>query len=178
MELLVGATHCEEFVDEVDKLITQRYPSGIESLMLEIPSNWQEVERYYDPFDHFFLELAKRYKKRGTKVAYGGMPINLSKIPSWWWILFDSFVTHGEDKAMIRTIENENPQVVVVGKKHANYLKRNYPNVFYVAFDVTPFDTPDAIVCKLLGRAYKPNQVVNLVHKLPMEYYLRKYHII
>ena len=177
MDLLVGAAHCEEFVDDVDRLISERHPKGIESLMLEIPSNWQDVKKYYHSYEDFFLELARRYTQRGTKVVYGSMPINLSKIPSWLWILFDSFVTHKEDKAMVRTISEENPQVVVVGKSHANYIKRKFPDAFYVAFNVAPHDMSDAIILRLLGRAYKPNQVINLVHSLPKEYYLSKYHI-
>ena len=35
---------------------------------------------------------------------------------------------------MIRAIEEEKPQVVVVGRYHADFIKKRYPSVHYVAF--------------------------------------------
>ena len=61
MELLIGAIHCEEFLDDVVDVINQRYPNTIESLMLEIPSNWEEIEDYYLSREEFFFRLADIY---------------------------------------------------------------------------------------------------------------------
>ena len=83
MELLVGVIHWEEFVDNVDRLLIQRFPNGIETLMLEIPTNWHQVGYYRVP--NFFLELAGRYSKRGTKIIYGDA--DLPKRLTRWTLL-------------------------------------------------------------------------------------------
>ena len=177
MELLIGAVHCEEFADDVEAVISERYPNGIESLLLEIPSNWSEIKDRYELFEKIFLELGRRYEEKGTKVIYGDIPLDPSNLPTWQQHLIDWLWKHKRDKLIIQNIKDQHPQVVVLGKTHANYAKRKFPDVYYVAFDVAPQDTMDAIILKLLGKSYRPDEVIRLVHKFSMEYYLRRYHI-
>ena len=177
MELLIGAVHQEEFLEDVNKVIKQKSPQGLESLMLEIPSNWHEIEKRYVSREDFFLKLAEQYEKEGTRIIFGGKPLGISYNPSWLKILFDALI-HSEDRHMVRVIKSQNPQVVVAGLTHANYIKRKFPNVHYVAFQVTPHDKDDELVIKILGRPYNPNEVITVTNRLPKEYYYRKYGIV
>src|SRR3989338_5907903 len=178
MDLLLGVVHCEEFVDDVVRVISKRYPQGIESLLLEIPSNWEEINANYEPFEYFFLELERYYREKGTRIIYGDLPLDSSNPRVWWQDMFDWILAHKRDKSIIKNIKEHNPQVVVLGKTHANYVKRRFPDVPYIAFDVKPHDKVDALMLKLLGKSYRPDEVIGLVHRLPREYYLRRYHIV
>ena len=175
-ELLIGVVHQEEFLDDVNKVIKQKSHQGIESLMLEIPSNWHEIKKYYALREGFFLKLAEQYEKGGTRIIFGGKPLGISYNPSCLNILLDALM-HIQDKHMIKVIQEQNPQIVVAGLTHANYIKRKFPNVHYVAFKVTPYDKDDELVIKVLGRPYNPNEVITVTNRLSKEYYYRKYGI-
>ena len=176
MELLVGmGAHYEEFVDNVERLLSQKYPKGIESLLPEIPSNWAEVQEFFVPREEFFFELAKRYEKRGTKVIPGALPIDKSKPQTELDLLIDAYVTNGTSESMVKIIGKDNPQVVVVGGRHADFIKNRLPEVHYVYFDVVG-GLFEKMLSRLLRKA-KPDEVIKLVPQMPEEYYFEKYKI-
>ena len=125
-----------------------------------------------------YLELAKIYSSRGTRIIYGDSPINQSIPFTWVDLLVDRFFTHNRDKSMLKIIEKRNPQVVLVGNGHANYIKRRNPAVPYLTFRANPLSKADAIIEYLLGNSSYANQIIRLNYAHPREYYLRKHRII
>jgi len=160
-ELIFGVTHSDEYYDIASNFLRERFPAGIESLMLKLPLWYQE----YDYLDYnFFDKLRKEYESKGTRIIFGDTKIKrvpkkidqalrITKLPgfdpkntkikyldylnilcyglgSMAWTIF----AHTRDKGMLKTMEDETPQVVVVGTAHADYLKRKHPEIHYVSF--------------------------------------------
>ena len=186
LELLIGVPHLSEVVNLADRIIKNRYPRGPESLMLELPK-WC-ADSTGDVEYPFFSELEHRYKSRLTRIVYGDLcrahlPKRLKHLKAKDFDLLDQLIhigfnlydlcgiilnTHiGERRylGLIEVIEKEKPQVAVVGRAHANHIKKVFPNVYYVAIvppDIHPLITR---VMKPWINPYKPDEVIKLGFK-------------
>ncbi len=136
---LIGVDHRERCVGPVYDYLSQIYPQGPSSLMLELPSNWPEICHFYSA--NFFTSLERKYDGSGTRIIYGDKALYLPKskksLSFWKPILkfkykFDTFM-HRRDRVIARTIIDQNPEVVIVGLYHANYLKKRFPEAEYHA---------------------------------------------
>jgi hypothetical protein len=76
---------------------------------------------------------------------------------------------------MVNIIGKGNPQVVVVGGRHADFIKKRLPEVHYAYLDVVE-GLSEKMLSWLLRRA-KPDEVIKLVPQMPKEYYFEKYKI-
>ncbi|MEK6827897.1 MAG: hypothetical protein AABX78_00960 [Nanoarchaeota archaeon] len=65
---IIGVPHVMRFLDAIDRHITERYPQGLESLMVELPPNWPELSKQGFT-GGLFDELAKRYEQKGTRMV-------------------------------------------------------------------------------------------------------------
>ncbi len=184
-ELLVGVLHEERNVDMTDKLILERYPEGIESLMVQIPPNQGEWK------DGFFNDLAERYKKRSTRIINGDLnrkpaPEYIRRLyektdhdytfkdltlivvyqlfEAYRTLFFDGFLhAHELDKGVLKAVEIEQPQVIVVGRVHADYIKRVHPGIYYIAFTSKQIDSDwSTNIDASNRRPYKPEEIINL----------------
>lgn len=164
---LIGVVHDPKFVDNVDRYIAERHPEGIESLMLELPSNWLKIPLTYKNLNSFFDELRRRYEQKGVRIIYGDVsvycpPIEMrsvfNDISATCRMFLDDLRTdlytlaRKRDKIMVQAILNEKPQVVVVGRDHADYIKDVFPDAYYVAF----------VRAKQRNRPNKPNRIIPL----------------
>ena len=158
MELLVGVEHDLDYLSGLEKLLNERFPTGIDSMMVEIPSDFDILRTalpsiYGHVDDLYFFCLDNKYKKEGTRVIYGDIPLGKKHINTaikvaygnesqrrvikvWRSALafIDALTVHKRDKFMVEAIEREDPQVVVVGRRHADYIKRRFPEVPYVGY--------------------------------------------
>ena len=83
---LIGVTHVGQNLEEIDRYISNKYPEGLESLMVELPQNWPELQG--QGFSGgFFGELARRYEGRGARIIYGDRGRKIPNVPSLFWIL-------------------------------------------------------------------------------------------
>ncbi len=167
--------HVNGFLDVIDRYISEKYPKGLESLMVELPTNWPEFSKRGFTTG-LFDELAKRYEQKGTRIIYGDRarktkPSSLGILLDMLglgYAIVDAFIMHKRDKGMIQAIKEENPEIVVVGIVHANYIKQQFPDEKYVAFEIpfrkikNPIDAL-AYLASILTLEYKlTNQIVNL----------------
>jgi hypothetical protein len=156
LELLIGVPHAGQEVARLTyKIINENYPNGPESLMLELPPWYSENQStcFGVPF---FFAFEKVYKDKGTRIVYGdscrAVPSErLRKIQRKDYTFKDYFsylnyvmkelasavinpwFLRKREKAMLEVIERENPQVGLVGRYHADYIKKKMPGVRYVA---------------------------------------------
>lgn len=161
---LIGVPHLNNVVEEVDRYIDETHPEGIESLMVELPPNWHALSRL-GFFDGFFDELAKRHEKRGTRIIYGDRRRKISETSHLFRYAIlrylevfkraiEELTTHKPSKGMVEAIKDEEPQVVVVGAFHSNYIKKIFPDAYYVVFDTSAIFNP--------FKPYQPNLVIPL----------------
>jgi len=169
MELLMGVPqHHREIFEHVDSYLSKRFPYGIESLMVSLPSNIEEIKDKFPIFkleDNFPYKLAKMYEKKGTRIIPGCGPIRSnpfdSILSSVLWYLSDTYVTHLTGERHLNTINNQDPQVVVVGVQQANYIKRNLPKVEYVVMHIAPRTFPE-MIGQVVVNPFKPTQIITL----------------
>ncbi len=126
---LFGVLHSPpEYLDFVCQCINDFYRRGESprSMMVELPANWDEIpESVKSRLDrnsslYFFSLLAEAYKHRGTEIIYGDLN-NASDLR--------------RETLMIQRIIEAKPEITVVGRNHAEVIKRRFPQVYYVAFE-------------------------------------------
>jgi len=179
LELILGVIPQEEYADSVDRYIRTKYPDGPGSMLLELPE-------YEDIHADVFSTLEKRYKELGTKIIYGDL--NREKTPPYILelkksrhltprsiisVLFyyskislgtvlDARYFHKRAEGMINAVKREKPQVVVVSRIHADYLKKKYPCANYTAF-ISPDENIESIVKLILPETpFEPDEVIKL----------------
>lgn len=161
MYVLGVKVHNSSRIEAVDNRLQEIVPSGIESMVIELPENWNEVSEYAN--SSLFEEIAKRYSERGTQVFYGDsaliVPVyirrdidslrreGLSKseillkqlsLLAYSFIDFtsqgviDGFFKHNRDKHFEKIVKSAQPEVVVVGDLHARYLAKVFPEANYI----------------------------------------------
>ena len=188
MHIIGLAPHEDQFIDSVDAFVSAQYPTGLESIMVELPPSWSDPHQR--TYVEFFSEFIRRYESRGVRIIYGDTKRGLTKpekikkyqgiltklecglghLVSWkekldlTWFIISTRVWDGlikgssryRDRGMIQVIERENPQLIVVGGFHADYLKQRYPSARYSAL---------VNIAWANKRRYKPkntNEVINL----------------
>mgnify|MGYP001605920076 CR=1 FL=1 len=159
---ILGVCHLMCRLEHVDSFLTKRYPNGIESMVIEIPSNREELAPYTNP--SFFEILSDRFEEKGTKVINGDIS---RPIPAWikkavdycqsdkatlpeklacyvgiaipynaytkaYYGLYDGFISHKRDKHFEEVIREVNPQIVLVGDAHARVLRKKFKDATYV----------------------------------------------
>lgn len=144
---LIGVPHLEKILRDVIFYLREVYLEGIESLMVELPPNWPELSSL-GFHDGFFGELANVYQRNGTKIIYGDRARNIPKLHRFWNYIgrhfngaryaIEEFTIHKGSKGMIDAIKEEKPEVVVVGRSHADYIKRAIPEAYYTVFEFYP----------------------------------------
>lgn len=138
MELLVGVIHEQKSFRKVSNYISRTCPH-MDSLMLEMPSNWPRIEELY-PGEYkieFFSSLERIYKKKGVRIVCGDVPMRKVRRLEGWDDFEESYferfrgknAEERRDKFMALTIKKENPDVVVVGREHAEYIRSLFPKV-------------------------------------------------
>ncbi len=184
LELIVGVSHTPNMLELCDSLISVKYSTGVKSIMLELPPN-DPLKKYWEK-EPFFGELSKRYSTRGAQVIWGD--IHRRRTPSYMnsvvekssldWNAWDysknlfyflslfssgivqTKITHTRDKGFVKEIENKKPQVLVLGRKHADYIKKRYPNVHYAAIlDNDP--KYERTLSLLWGPPYNPDEIID-----------------
>ena len=142
MEIL-GVPHSHEYLNAIDKYISDKYGEGLESLMLEIPPlpEWVCLHQLQDGF---FSDLARKYQETGTRIIYGdlngAMPIredagSFAKFFHGINLYVIGNLFRSRNKGMAEAVRAENPELVVVGGAHAIYLKKTFPESYFIGFD-------------------------------------------
>lgn len=158
-ELILGVAHKTSLAEYTIDLLNNLYPGGISSLMLEIVP-WIPLEGYTE--DGFFSEIGKYFRDRGSKIIQGdiGRTIpprfiydlyhrksdDMSLKECFMGLFYELFVeiprdiylTLGKrrDRGMAKAIIETNPKVVVVGRWHADYLKKLFKSSEYIAYTI------------------------------------------
>ena len=149
MELLIGVEHNLRYLNGLEQLLDKRYPDGIDSLMLEMSLN-TELLVSLGIFESYWELLAEHYRNRGANIIYGDKPIpqrlldiatksrgvakSMAIAAVSDWGLLDAILTRTRDKFMVQTIQTQDPQVVIVGRGHSDYIKRKFPSVPYIVY--------------------------------------------
>lgn len=142
---IIGTIHEPDFIESVDKYISEKC-RNIESLMVELPLDWSKLSGHLN--EGFFEEFARKYGERGIKIIYGDRariiphffkyPLPNRVINLIYCLHQLTFFSCGKkDEGMIQAIREEKPDVVLVGRLHANHIKKTFPEAHYVAFDYT-----------------------------------------
>ncbi len=151
---LIGVVHKNEYLEALISIIKDRYPNGPLSLMLEIPTDLPEVvynaygknfsikdKDRYSCVPNFFGPLALYYDSGGTRIIFGdiGRQIRIKdkkpKSTGYTRALVDHLFFHKRDRAMTDIIMKERPEVVVVGRLHADYIKKQIPDAHYIVIE-------------------------------------------
>lgn len=157
---ILGTYHANWRRKRVEKKLQEMYPKGIESLIIEVPINFEENRDYAD-VDNFMIFLADKYKSLGTKVVYGdtsydfvfgkklrkierenarGLKRFFQELSVTIEYLFTTDVggfkrgileKRERDEHLAKVIKREKPQVVIVGGAHAKYLCKVFPMANY-----------------------------------------------
>ncbi|MCA9459196.1 MAG: hypothetical protein KC550_01465 [Nanoarchaeota archaeon] len=157
---IYGVYHVGNWTEHVINELSNNHPLGIESLLLELPKNFDEISKICNP--KFNLIATYFSDNFGTKIINGDIEI---KVPSKLWyllneykknpdnlkikfLLYKSFIgfnivdftVHGaldiftqkRNKYMLEVVKKHNPQVIVLGNLHAKFLSKNIPNSRYI----------------------------------------------
>ncbi|HEA46490.1 MAG TPA: hypothetical protein ENH99_01790 [Candidatus Pacearchaeota archaeon] len=168
---IIGVSHVEEYVEQIDKYLEKSYPRGIRSLLVELPPppldlvNAVKLEFSEDEVsyvDGFFSTIASRHMAKGTKIIYGDINRQLLEVDFLNFYnrtLEEMFGTHRDD-GIRQVFEQEQPEVTLLGTSHAGKLKRAFPEIPFTRFyDNDPswevpnwfttqgIPTPDKIIC-------------------------------
>lgn len=172
MQLLVGVYHDPKYLNDVESLLLQRFPNGLESLMLEIPSDFDILNSIYTTVygreyrlggNAFFVDMAKRFRQTGTRIVYGDVPAGIERKEflegknyerRLYLKALRRYLTASDDKYMIKKIGETDPVAVVVGRKHADRIKRKFPNVPYIAH------SPRNRLTRLFVNDSLPNEII------------------
>lgn len=169
---LIGVIHRVEFLDEVVGYISQMYPRGLESLMVELPPQWPKFRPRYEAKGWgkpFMAKLAEIYEVKGTKIIYGDreypitpvliahafMPDVIAHLVSVTAFFIAIAYTAKRERAMVKYVQEERPQVVVLGFGHTDRIRSMFPDAHY-----TVFDEGEEFVRKRqpeLAKRWKPN---------------------
>jgi hypothetical protein len=154
LELILGVFPEEKYVEIAERIILGRYPEGPKSLLLDLPP-WEDFNSDYVPF---YGKIAKLFQLKGTRIVNGDLyskptpqeiidiedKKNLTLldcvnslnhyIPLAIGNLIDFNFRHKKSKGIIEVIKKEDPRVVVVHRVQADFIKKQFPNVPYIAF--------------------------------------------
>ena len=142
---IVGVRHEMRYFEEIDRYIQETNPSGIGTMMVELPANYFEVilqlraqGRIVCNYQPFFPELTNRWKKRGTKIVYGDLPLDPERSLLWQNVAYVLDVYRGRkrDRHMEFMARNTSPDVIVVGRYHGDWLKGRFPESEYTTMDI------------------------------------------
>lgn len=151
MDLLIGVYHDPRYLSDVEKLLRYKFPGGLESLMLEIPSDFDILRSVYSTVygreykfigNTFYTPLAERFRQTGTTIIYGDTPLGIDNKElldgknyerNLYLKALRRYLTKSDDKYMIKKIEETNPVAVAVCRIHTDRIKRMFPNVHYIA---------------------------------------------
>ncbi|MBI2578799.1 MAG: hypothetical protein HYW26_03750 [Candidatus Aenigmarchaeota archaeon] len=137
---LIGVLHSSNLLDIADRSIYETCNGVPKSLLLELPINYRDFYHLFKP--NFFSQLAERYSRRGTRIIDGDIrqrfvrkgPFVLTNYHGDLKTLFDSFLFHSRDRGFVESIKEQNPEAVAIGRGHADYVKRIFPDAYYAAF--------------------------------------------
>lgn len=168
---LIGVVHCPEYLRDILKYLDKKYSQGIKSLMIELPENWPVISRNYGFSDGFFSEIAKKYEIADTKIIYGDRPVKkIEELFSEWEVIkgiFDKFMFNKRDRRMVEKILDYSPEVVIVGRLHADFMKKAFPEANYAALEekinrglflAKPYKADEIIILEKEVIRYLPNQ--------------------
>ena len=135
-----GVVHRNLLFEETCRYIDDYCKETPSSIMVELPVNWDTcLESDKVNKKSFFNLLAQRYRKKGSKIIYGDAELIL---PNRELDIFDIVIaSHGgfdsadRDIHMFYTTLLQKPEVVVVGRNHAEKIKRKFPSSDYIAFE-------------------------------------------
>jgi len=163
---LIGVPHHQAYANAIMHYITSTYNQGVNSLLVELPKNWLEFVKKGLTAD-FFHPLADAFDSHGTRIIYGDRErrvprsVKLYKIVS----LFD-VVTGLRNRSLERSINEEEPQVALVGRKHADYLREVLPDVHYTAIERDWRNYPrfpaESLIHKIQGEPNNPDRLIIL----------------
>lgn len=175
-ELLVGVLHYRESVGQVLDFIDKRYPNPNrpQSLMLELPPPHQQTS--HQGFTYSLEKvLEDAYSSEGSRIVYGDKPLPKSILKSlnggrtindkglilrfaglMLFDIVDTLIFHSRDRHMLKIMEREKPQVVVLARSHANYIKKKHPEIPYTAFTIPGKEKKGFLA------PYKPNEIITI----------------
>ena len=157
MQTVIGVYHVEENREKLVDFVIENY--GVpKSLMLELPTYWQELDYFKKTYFYF---LADRFKARGTRIVAGDRESDLvvpksfcekiqeleskkSVLRKFFWLkyfaheirknLSNTKVDRLRNISFLEAFEEENPELTIVGDDHARFIKDFCPGVEYVHF--------------------------------------------
>ena len=157
---ILGTYHAKWRWEKIEKKLEERYPKGINSLVIEVPANLEENREYANE-DSLFILLANKYQNLGGRVIYGDIPYDfafskklkriekenargLKRFFQELGVTMEYLLTtditgfregvlkkRERDEHFAEVIKRENPQVVIVGGAHAKYLSKVFPEANY-----------------------------------------------
>ena len=177
---LVGLIHDLDYIYPIQKYLDKTFKS-IDSLMLELPP-----EIKHEKHHEFFLRLKDTYSKRGIKIIYGDINCvepsqefmaNLSEmigtrkkmnsnkfgklcsIMSEMMVLYwDNFYSKKRDEGMLKSIYDNNPDLIIVGSAHGDYLKTKIPELKYTRIEDSSLNLSKSFLFKILtNNFHSPN---------------------
>ena len=136
---LLGVIHLPEYLEVVCKCVDELFPENPKSIMLELPADWNEFSKTIDFWRHenyplqFFSSIAEKYRTHGTNIIYG------ETASQEWSNLVGNFFKSNKkrnklrERFMTQRIIETNPEIVIVGRKHAEEIKRKFTDAYYLA---------------------------------------------
>ncbi len=184
---IIGVPHLNEFLGCVEDHIDRRYDGSPRSMLLEIPPKYKDPHDI--ALEGFFGGLVAKYSERGTRIIRGDLAIDRvpkyieliyrknkkeERDPTLGEsAYFLAYVLHGaikyclldgflnvRNKGLARAIEIAEPEVVVVGRVHADFLKKRFPEAHYTAFRCPEIE--DRWLRGLFFKAPNADEVVDL----------------
>lgn len=167
---LIGVPHHEMYLGIILQYLSDTYVDGIGSLLVELPRNWPDfVKRGLT--DNFFHPLSHRLEQRGTRIFYGDRPRRVPKNRLEERIykvvsLYDSIATNRRNLSIEAAVNEYEPEVVVVGRKHADYLREKIDRVHYTALERDWRNYPkfpfESLIHRIQGEPNNPDRLVLL----------------
>ena len=138
---LFGVLHEMKYLENVVLCIDEYFPTPPTSLMAELPPSWDDLV-HRGASRNFFSALVDLYRQKGTRIIYGNknkyvapesedgmvgaiIEMMLSRHPGY---------VRDMSEGMRQTIDEERPELVAIGGGHADQIRDEFPNAYYVAF--------------------------------------------
>lgn len=162
---LIGVYHNPAYLEKIINYISDNCKDSLESIMLELPSNHDELAQLgIREKTSFFESIADKFRgENNSRIIYGDIarrPIPYLRKEVLKGVL-DQLIFKKRSKHMAKTAKIENPALVILGMSHTNDLKKLFPDSHYIAFEPGIRGFGDYIASKIF-KPYKADKIIYL----------------
>ena len=123
---LIGVIHLPKYLETTCKCIDGIFPQNQpKSMLVELPSDFDNLPDNIKLDFEFMPEIARIYSAKGTEIFYGDSAFRCLEFVRAVGIV---------ETLIVEQIKKLSPELIVVGRSHADMIKEEFPHCNYTAF--------------------------------------------